>query len=61
MLACVIFSAFASEPPTLGNTDGLSAVNVVWMYVGELLFNMLVLVGSIKTSDRLIRELMGLN
>lgn len=61
VLACVIFSAFASEPPTLGNTDGLSAVNVVWMYVGELLFNMLVLVGAIKTSDRLIRELMGLN
>lgn len=61
VLACVIFSAFASEPPTLGNTDGLSAVNVVWMYVGELLFNMLVLAGAIKTSDRLIRELMGLN
>lgn len=61
VLACVIFSAFASEEPTLGSVEGMSAVNVVWLYVGELLFNMLVLVGAIKTSDRLIRELMGLN
>jgi len=61
VLACIIFSAFMSEPPALGNIDGLSAVNVVWQYVGELLFNMLVLVGAIKTSDRLIKDLMGLN
>ena len=33
---------------------------IVWNYVGEVLFNMLVLVGCIKMSDRLIRELMGL-
>ena len=50
-----------SEPPALGDIEGLSAVNVVWQYVGELLFNMLVLVGAIKTSDRLIKDLMGLN
>lgn len=61
VLACIIFSAFMSEPPALGNIDGMSAVNVVWQYVGELLFNMLVLVGAIKTSDRLIKDLMGLN
>lgn len=61
VLACVIFSAFASAPPTLGGAAGLTAVNVVWLYVGELLFNMLVLVGAVKASDRLIRELMGLN
>jgi hypothetical protein len=60
VLACVIFSAFMSEPPALGDITGLSAVTVVWQYVGELLFNMLVLVGAIKTSDRLIRELLGL-
>ena len=58
VLACVIFSAFASAPPTLGGTAGLTAVNVVWLYVGELLFNMLVLVGAVKASDRLIRELL---
>ncbi len=60
VLACIIFSAFMSEPPALGNIEGLTAVTIVWQYVGELLFNMLVLVGAIKTSDRLIRELMGL-
>lgn len=60
VLACIIFSAFMSEPPALGDISGLSAVTIVWQYVGELLFNMLVLVGAIKTSDRLIRELMGL-
>jgi len=61
VLACIIFSAFMSEPPARGDIEGLSAVNVVWQYVGELLFNMLVLVGAIKTSDRLIKDLMGLN
>ena len=34
--------------------------DLVWNYVGELIFNMLVLVGAIKMSDRIIRELMGL-
>lgn len=60
-LACIIFSAFMSEPPALSRYEGLSAVTIVWNYVGELIFNMLVLVGAIKTSDRLIKDLMGLN
>lgn len=59
VLACVIFSAFASAPPVITD-DTLAATTIVWNYVGELLFNMLVLVGAIKMSDRLIRELMGL-
>ena len=59
VLACVIFSAFASTPPVIAD-DTLAAATIVWNYVGELLFNMLVLVGCIKMSDRLIRELMGL-
>ena len=59
VLACVIFSAFASTPPVIAD-DTLAAATIVWNYVGELLFNMLVLVGAIKMSDRLIRELMGL-
>lgn len=61
VLACIIFSAFASTPPALGDISGMSAVNVVWQYIGELLFNMLVLVGAVRTSDRLIKDLMGLN
>ena len=59
VLACVIFSAFASAPPAIAD-DTLAAATIVWNYVGEILFNMLVLVGAIKMSDRLIRELMGL-
>ena len=59
VLACVIFSAFASSPPAIAD-DTLAAATVVWNYVGELIFNMLVLVGAIKMSDRIIHELMGL-
>ena len=59
VLACVIFSAFASTPPAIAD-DTLAAATIVWNYVGEVIFNMLFLVGGIKMSDRLIRELMGL-
>ncbi|MCI7472610.1 MAG: hypothetical protein MSB10_02900 [Clostridiales bacterium] len=59
VLACVIFSQFAASPPAISD-DTLAAATIVWNYIGELIFNMLVLVGAIKMSDRLIRELMGL-
>ncbi len=58
VLSCIIFSAFASSPPVVDTSA--SAVTMIWSYIGELIFNMLVLVGAIKMSDRLIRELMGL-
>ena len=58
VLACVIFLVFASSPPTV-NTSA-AAVTQVWSYVGELIFNMLVLVGSVKMADRIVREMMGL-
>lgn len=32
----------------------------VWVYVGEIIFNMLVLVGMVKMADRIVREMMGL-
>lgn len=57
-LACVIFSAMASAPPAVDNS--VSAVTAVWNYVGELIFNLLVLVGAIKASDRIVKEMMGL-
>ncbi len=59
VLACVIFSAFAAAPPAIADST-LAPATIVWNYVGEVIFNMLVLVGAIKMSDRLIRELMGL-
>lgn len=58
VLACVIFSLFASTPPVVDTTA--SAVTQVWKYISELVFNMLVLVGTIKMSDRVVREMMGL-
>ena len=58
VLACVIFSAFASTPPAV-EADAAAAA-MVWKYIGELLFNMLILVGSVKMSDRVVREMLGL-
>lgn len=58
VLSCIIFSLFASSPPVVDTTA--SAVTQVWKYIGELIFNMLVLVGTIKMSDRVVREMMGL-
>ena len=58
VLACIIFSLFASTPPVV---DVKAApVTQVWKYIAELVFNMLVLVGTIKMSDRVVREMMGL-
>lgn len=58
VLGCIIFSLFASSPPVVDETA--AAVNQVWTYVGELIFNMLVLVGTVKMSDRVVKEMMGL-
>lgn len=58
VLACIIFSYFAATPPTV-NT-GAAAVTMVWSYIGELVFNMLVLVGAVKMADRVVREMLGL-
>ena len=37
-----------------------AAVTQVWSYIGELIFNLLVLVGTVKMADRVVREMMGL-
>ena len=58
VLGCIIFSVFASEPPVVD--PDAAAVSIVWSYIGELVFNMLILVGTIKMSDRIVREMMGL-
>lgn len=58
ILACIIFSSFAVTAPVIDDT--LAPATIVWNYVGEVLFNMLVLVGTIKMSSQLVRELMGL-
>ena len=52
VLACIIFSLFASSPPVVD--PNAAAVTMVWSYIGELIFNMLVLVGAVKMSDRVV-------
>lgn len=58
VLACIIFSIFASTPPEVD--PNAATVSMAWSYIGELIFNMLILVGSVKMADRIVREMMGL-
>jgi hypothetical protein len=58
VLACIIFSVFAAAPPVVD--PNAAAASMVWSYIGELIFNMLILVGSVKMADRLVREMLGL-
>ena len=58
VLGCIIFSVFAASPPVVD--ESAAAVNQVWSYVGELIFNMIVLVGTVKMSYRVVKEMMGL-
>ena len=45
VLACIIFSVFASSPPVVD--PNAAAASMVWSYIGELIFNMLILVASV--------------
>ena len=58
VLACIIFSVFAGSPPSVD--PDAAAASMVWSYIGELIFNMLILVGSVKMADHVVREMMGL-
>lgn len=57
-LACIIFSVFASSP-TVSESE-LSDVTMVWSYIIQVIFHLLVLVGTVRMSDRMIKELLGL-
>lgn len=58
ILSCIIFSAFAASPPVV-DIDA-SAVSMVWSYITEIIFNMLILVGTVKMSDHVVKDMMGL-
>lgn len=59
VLACLIYSAFlSSSTPAVDNT--LPAVTMAWQYLGQLVFNMLVLTGLVKGADRIAKEMFGL-
>ena len=53
----IIFSLFASSPPVIDTTA--QAVNQVWSYLGELVFNMLVLVGTVRMADNVVKDMFG--
>lgn len=58
VLACLIYSAFlSSSSPAVDSS--LQAVTMAWQYIGQLVFNMLVLTGLVKGADRIAREMIG--
>lgn len=59
VLACLIYSAFLSSSAPSVDTS-LPAVTMVWEYIGQLVFNMLVLTGLVKGADRIVREMFSL-
>lgn len=59
ILACLIFTAFSSYAAPVIDT-ATTTVTMVWKYLGEIIFNMLVLVGLVKASDRIVKEMLGL-
>ena len=58
VLACLIFTAFASGSEPVIDTS-LSAVSMSWNYIAESIFNMLVLLSLVKGADRIAKEMFG--
>ena len=56
ILACIVYSVLTENPPI--NTNG-DATTVVWSFLFQLIFNFLVLVGAVKMSDRVVKEMIG--
>ena len=59
VLACLIYSAFLSSGTTGLPNTGTTAVTLVWAYLGETVFNMMILVGLVKGADHVVKELFG--
>ena len=60
VLACVIYSAFATTSFLPMEGTGKEAATILWNYISEILLNMLILCGTVKAADRVSREMMGL-
>lgn len=59
ILACLIYSRFLSGYNVTVDAN-LDPASMVWDYIGQLIFNMLVLVGIVRSSDRVAKEMFGL-
>lgn len=58
LVACRIFSVFATTPPQLDPTASVAAMT--WAYIAQVSLNMLILVIVVKTSDRMMKEIFGI-
>ena len=59
VLACLIYSAFlSSSAPAVDSS--LPAVTMAWQYIGQLIFNMLILTGLVRGASRIVKEMFGL-
>ena len=59
VLACLIYSAFlSSSAPAVDSS--LPAVTIAWQYIGQLIFNMLILTGLVRGASRIVKEMFGL-
>ena len=59
VIACLIYSAFLSSG-TPAVDAGLPAVTMAWEYIGQLIFNMLILTGLVRGASRIVKEMLGL-
>lgn len=59
ILACLIYSAFVSSGEPSVDTS-LPAVTMAWQYIGQVIFNMLILAMLVRGSSRTVREMFGL-
>lgn len=60
VLACLIYSAFLSSSAPAANSS-LPAVTMVWQYIGQMVFNMLILTGLVKGASQISKEMFGLH
>ena len=58
LLAFAIFTVYSSLAPVTFDASA-SPSTIVWGYLIELVLNLLVLVGSVKMCDRIVKEMMG--
>ena len=57
-MACIIFSVIAKANPSFDKD--LTAAAMVWSYIGQVVFSVPILAGTIKMSDGIVKEMMGL-
>lgn len=58
VLACIMFSSFASSPPAIDTSA--TASKMMWEYILQLSFNLLVLTGAVKLANGTVKEMLGI-